>query len=217
MATVGLRDLFYAPITMQDGIETYGAVKRLAKAIKADMSVETTDDGLYADDGMDISIKEFVKGTLTLGVNDLDPKIIAELLGQQINDDGVTFAGEFDEPPYFAIAFRAQKASGGRFRYLWLYKVKFAVPSENYETKSGSINFVTPEIVGDFFKREKDGNWKADYTGLTTDAVAEMWFDDVVEPSTNPRTEPESVKVEIAKEPVEDDSEEVFEDEDNDE
>jgi len=204
MATIGLRDLYYTKVTMQDGVETYGTVNRLAKAIKAEMSVETTDAILYADDGVDASIKEFVKGVLKLNVNDLEPKIVGELLGQLVDDDGITFAGEFDEPPYFAIAFRAQKTNG-EFRYVWLYKVKFKIPSENYETKNGSINFVTPEIEGDFIKREKDGMWKADYTGLATDTVAETWFDDVVEPGTNPRTEPESVK-------VEDDSEEMFED-----
>ena len=35
---------------------------------------------------------------------------------------------------------------------IWLYKVKFAIPDENYTTKGDSIEFTTPEIVGQFIK-----------------------------------------------------------------
>ena len=41
MATIGLRDLYRAPITVDEsGKETYGTPVRMAKAISAEMSVE---------------------------------------------------------------------------------------------------------------------------------------------------------------------------------
>ena len=181
MATVGLRDLFIAPIEIENGIETHGTIRRLAKAIKAEMSTEVAEGFLYADDGVDEVVKEFVKGTLKINVNDLEPADVAALLGQHIDEDNIIFAGENDEPPYFAIGFRAKKLSGGKYRYIWLYKVKFKIPNENYETKADGINFITPELEGEFIKRDKDGMWKADYTGLPTDDIAKAWFTTVKE------------------------------------
>lgn len=138
MATIGLRDLYRAPITVgEGGEETYGTPVRMAKAISAEMSVEVAEAILYADDGADEVVKEFVSGELTLNVNDLLPADLAAILGQTQDDDQVVYAGENDDPPYMAIGFRAKKADG-MYKYIWLYKVKFAIPSENYQTKGDS-------------------------------------------------------------------------------
>lgn len=181
MATVGLKDLYMATITEAAGVETFGVPKRLAKAIKAEISVEVAEGVLYADDAVDEIIKEFVKGSIKLNVNDLEPADVAAILGQYIDNDKVIFAGENDEPPYIALGFRAKKPSGGKYRYLWLYKTKFKIPNENFETKGDGVNFITPELEGEFIKRDKDGMWKADYTGLPTDTVATSWFTTVKE------------------------------------
>ena len=172
MATIGLRDLYRAPITIGDGgVEEYGTPVKMAKAISAELSVEVAEAILYADDGADEVVKEFVSGELTLNVNDLLPADLAALLGQQQDDDMVVYGSDTDEPPYFAIGFRAKKA-GGSYKYIWLYKVKFAIPSE----------FTTPEIVGQFIKRS-DGLWKAEHVALPTESVAAAWFTTVREPN----------------------------------
>ena len=132
MATIGLRDLYRAPITIgTDGAEEYGTPVRMAKAISAELSVEVAEAILYADDGADEVVKEFVSGEITLNVNDLLPADLAALLGQKQDADKVVYGADTDEAPYFAIGFRAKKA-GGTYKYIWLYKVKFAVPDENY-------------------------------------------------------------------------------------
>lgn len=181
MATIGLRDLYRAPITVDEsGKETYGTPVRMAKAISAEMSVEVAEAILYADDGADEVVKEFISGELTLNVNDLMPADLAAILGQTQDADGVVYAGEDDEPPYMAIGFRAKKANG-MYKYIWLYKVKFAIPSENYNTKGDSIEFTTPEITGQFIKRP-DGKWKAEHVAVPTEAAAASWFSAVREP-----------------------------------
>lgn len=182
MATIGLRDLYRAPITVgEDGKETYGTPVRMAKAISAEMSVEVAEAILYADDGADEVVKEFVSGELTLNVNDLMPADLAAILGQTQDDDQVVYAGENDDPPYMAIGFRAKKANG-MYKYIWLYKVKFAIPSESYQTKGDSIEFATPEITGQFIKRP-DGLWKAEHVALPTETAAQGWFTKVREQS----------------------------------
>ena len=182
MATIGLRDLYRAPITIgTSGAEEYGTPVRMAKAISAELSVEVAEAILYADDGADEVVKEFVSGEITLNVNDLLPADLAALLGQKQDADKVVYGADTDEAPYFAIDFRAKKA-GGTYKYIWLYKVKFAVPDENYTTKGDSIEFTTPEIVGQFIKRS-DGLWKAEHVAEPTNSVATAWFTTVREPN----------------------------------
>lgn len=180
--TIGLSNLVVADITENEkGGETYGTPEQLAEAMTADLSVTTAEGVLYADDAVSESVKEFVKGTLKLGIKELGTAMTAKCLGQKMDKDQVIYGGENDEPPYLAIGFRAKK-TGGSYRYIWLYKVKFKIPNEKFQTKGESIAFNTPEIEGEFYKRS-DGLWKADYTGKETDAVAKAFLDTVREPN----------------------------------
>lgn len=180
--TLGLKDLFYAVCKETDGVESYETPKKLAEAMSADLSVKTTSADLYADDALSESAKEFTNGTLKLGIKDLTPETLAEVLGQMVDQNKVVWAGGDDEPPFLAIGFRAAK-TGGKYRYIWLLKCKFEVPGEKYETKGESIKFNTPEITATFYKRKKDGKWKADFVGLETDGAAKTWFTKVPEPT----------------------------------
>ena len=179
--TIGLRDLYYAVCTEADGAETYGTPKKMAEVMTADLSVSTAEGNLYADDTLSESVKEFSKGTLKIGAKDLTPEVLAELLGQMVDQNKVVWAGKDDEPPYVAVGFRAHK-SNSRFRYVWLLKVKFKIPSEKYESRGESIKFNTPEIEGDFTTRKKDGRWKADFVGMEDSDTAKIWFKEVIEP-----------------------------------
>ena len=79
--TLGLKDLYYAVCTEADGAENYGTPKKMAEAMSADLSVKTADGSLYADDTLSESVTEFASGTLKLGIKDLTPEVLAELLG----------------------------------------------------------------------------------------------------------------------------------------
>ena len=179
MATIGLKDLYMSKITQSGETETYGTPVRLAKAISAEMSVETAEEILYADDGADEVVKEFVSCELKLNVNDLTPAMTAELLGQSVDEDGVVYASDGDTAPYVAVAFRAKKPNG-KYKYVWLYKGTFGIPDESYETKGDGIEFKTPELTGTFVKRP-DGKWKADAVLETTSTAAQCWFSQVRE------------------------------------
>lgn len=172
--TLGLKDLYYAVITMTNGVETYGTPKKMAEAMTAGLTVNVAEAKLYADDALSESVKEFTSGELTLGIKELAPEVVAELLGQEVDENNVVWAGD-DEAPYVAVGFRAKK-TGGKYKYVWLQRVQFAVPEESYETKGESINFKTPEIKGTLYKTIGTGKWKADYVGTPTDAVAAGWF-----------------------------------------
>jgi phi13 family phage major tail protein len=192
MATIGLDRLYYAPVTETPvtGEETYGTPVMLAKAISAELSVELAEATLYADDGAAEIIKEFKGGKLALGVDDIGHKAAEDLTGATTDDNGVlVYSGEDNSKPV-AIGFRAKK-SNGKYRYFWLYKVKFAVPSDNLATKGDSITFQTPKIEGTVMRRNKlDGNgrhpWKAEVTEGDTGVEATVitgWYSEVYEPT----------------------------------
>ncbi|MBV4431540.1 phage tail protein [Clostridium tyrobutyricum] len=190
MATIGLDRLYYAPITEdENGDETYGTPVMLAKAISAELSIELAEATLYADDGAAEIIKEFKNGTLSLGVDDIGRKAAESLTGATTDDNGVLISASEDGGSPVAIGFRAKKANG-HYRYFWLYRVKFGVPSTNLATKGDSITFSTPTIEGTVSRRNKlDGNgnhpWKAevneDDEGVLP-ATISGWYMEVYEP-----------------------------------
>ncbi len=159
MATIGLRDLYRAPITIgASSAEEYGTPVRMAKAISAELSVEVAEAILYADDGADEVVKEFVSGEITLNVNDLWADLAA-LLGQKQDTDKVVYGFDSDEAPYTAIGFRAKKA-GGTYKYIWLYKVKFAIPMKTTPRRATVLNLLRPgdrRTVYQAFRRIVEG------------------------------------------------------------
>lgn len=179
---IGLKDLFYAIINEQEGVETYGTPKKMAKVMEADLSVDTATETLYADDALDESVSEFSKGTLKLGIKELTPEVAAEILGQMLDQNKVVWAGKDDEPPFMAVGFRAKK-TGGRYRYIWLLRAKAQLPTEKFKTKGEAIEFNTPEIEIDFTTRKKDEYWKADLVAKPEDEAAQTWFTAVPEPA----------------------------------
>lgn len=191
MATIGLDKLFYAEITEDsDGNETYGVPASLAKAISADLSVELAEATLYADDGASEIVKEFKSGTLSLGVDDIGNDAASVLTGATIDSNNVVISTSEDGGKPVAIGFRAKK-SNGKYRYFWLYRVKFGIPSTSLATKGDSITFSTPTIEGTVLRRNKaDGNgkhpWKAEATEgekNVPDSVITGWYKSVYEPT----------------------------------
>jgi len=191
MATIGLDKLYYAKITEdKDGNETYATPVQLAKAMTADLSVELAEATLYADDGASEIVKEFKSGTLSLGVDDLGGSVASDLTGAVIDSNGVVISTAEDGGDPVAVGFRAKK-SNGKYRYFWLYRVKFGIPATALATKGDSITFSTPTIEGTILRRNKvDGNgkhpWKAEVTegdsGVSA-ATITNWYKDVYEPS----------------------------------
>ena len=190
MATIGLDKLYYSKITEDaNGDETYGKPQSLAKAMTAELSVELAEATLYADDGAAEVVKEFQSGTLTLGVDNIGLSVAADLTGATIDKNNVLVSASEDGGDPVAVGFRAKKANG-KYRYFWLYRVKFGIPATNLTTRGESIEFSTPSIEGTVLRRNKVdslGNhpWKAevseDDTGVPADVIS-GWYTDVYEP-----------------------------------
>ena len=190
MATIGLDKLYYATITDdENGEEIYGTPTQLAKAISAELSVELAEATLYADDGAAEIVKEFKNGTISLGVHDIGSTTAAALTGVTVDKNNVVVSNSEDGGNPVAVGFRAKK-SNGKYKYYWLYRVKFGIPATNLATKGDSITFSTPTIEGTVLRRNKPDTsgkhpWKAEVTEGDKDvpaAVISGWYTEVYEP-----------------------------------
>nr|DAY99161.1 MAG TPA: tail tube protein [Caudoviricetes sp.] len=190
MATIGLDKLFYSKITEdENGEETYAAPVPLAKAMTAELSIELAEATLYADDGASEVVKEFQSGTLTLGIDDIGTAVAEDLTGAKIDSNKVLISAGEDGGCSVAVGFRAKK-SNGKYRYFWLYRVKFGIPATNLTTKGESIEFSTPSIEGTVTRRNKPDSqgkhpWKAevneDDTAVNSTTISN-WYKQVYEP-----------------------------------
>ena len=190
MATIGLDKLYYANITDdENGEEIYGTPTQLAKAISAELSVELAEATLYADDGAAEIVKEFKNGTISLGVDDIGSTTAAALTGVTVDKNNVMVSNSEDGGDPVAVGFRAKK-SNGKYKYYWLYRVKFGIPATNLATKGDSITFSTPPIEGTVLRRNKPDTsgkhpWKAEVTEGDKDVPASVisgWYTEVYEP-----------------------------------
>ena len=82
------------------------------------------------------------------------------------------------------------RPSSRKYKYYWLYRVKFGIPATNLATKGDSITFSTPTIEGTILRRNKpdaNGNhpWKAEVSEAETESalILSTWYDAVYEPT----------------------------------
>ena len=162
MAYTGYRYPKYCPITIgDDGKETLGTGKVMAKGVRMDVTVNTSDVTFYADDGLAESIKEFTDGSITMENDDLTNEVLADLTGATITEEGELTASGDDTAPYVRVGFLARKIKHGKSSYQGTVymKVQFAIPAESYETKGQSTVFKSSTLTGSIY-RNADGEWK---------------------------------------------------------
>lgn len=190
MSTIGLDSLYYAKITEDaNGDETYSSPIKLAKAMTAELSVELAEATLFADDGASEIVKEFKSGTISLRIDDIGVTAAQDLTGAKIDNNHVVVSTSDDSCEPVAIGFRAKK-SNGKYRYYWLYRVKFGIPGASLQTKGDSITFSTPTIEGTVMRRNKvDGlnnhPWKSEVNeddSSVSSSTISGWFSEVYEP-----------------------------------
>lgn len=185
MATIGLRDVYYAELLTDpaSGTPTYDTSVRIVGAMSANVNPNTSTDTLFADDGPFDTATTMGDIELELNMADIPLETQAFLLGHTFAS-GLLIRRSSDSPPWVAIAYKTLK-SNGAYRYYWLAKGKFAIPEEAYETRGDSISFQTPTITGAFVKRDSDDEWQRtadeDDTGFAPNWSTD-WFDDPLTP-----------------------------------
>lgn len=174
MAKIGLKNFRYGVLTEAlDGTATYGIAKKPGKAISCSVSVNNNDVKLYADDVVAESDTSFSGGTVTMGIDDEDDTIMADLLGHTITN-GEMVRSSADVAPYVGLGRIVTKMVGGVLKYKveFLAKVKFAEASQENNTRGESVEFGTSELEGQIMTLA-DGTWSKTETFNTYDEAEE--------------------------------------------
>ena len=172
MAKIGLSNLIYSNLTeAQDGTPSYDGAKSLGKAVSANVSITNNSAMLYADDQLAESDTSFQSGTITCGVDEDADATFAPLLGHTITE-GAVVKKATDTAPFVGVGRIITKMVSGVYYYKAevLYKVKFAEPSQDDQTKGESVEFATTEIEGTIATLA-NGKWCTSQT-FTTKANA---------------------------------------------
>lgn len=162
-STIGLKNVVIAPLTADTETEhTYGTVQAMAGAIEASVTPDNTDpDIMYADDIEFDTLYADPQLTFKLKMADIPLAIQEMLFANVIDDNGVLIRTAQDKPPYFAVGFKSEK-SNGKFRFVWLFKVRAKPLTENFATKEGdTATRQNPEVEFTAIKRTHDGRYQA--------------------------------------------------------
>ena len=162
-STVGLKNMVIAPLTVDtETTLTYGTLQLVAGAIEATITPENTDPEVqYADDIEFDVLYPDPELSFKTKMADIPLQIQEAIFGNRIDDKGVLVRASVDKPPYFAVGFKSEKANG-KFRYVWLYKVRAKPITETYATKEGgTITRQTGEVEWTAIKRTHDGLYQA--------------------------------------------------------
>ncbi len=167
MAKIGLNNFRYSVLTeASDGTPTYNGAKTPAKAISCTVDISNNEATLYADDAIAEADTSFQGGSVTIGIDDEDQTTMAALLGHTVDEQtGEMVRNANDIAPYVGFGRVITKMVGGAYKYKveFLYKVKFAEPSQEDNTKGESLEFATSEMEGTVATLA-NGNWSVTKT-----------------------------------------------------
>ena len=162
-STVGLKNMVIAPLTEDtETTLTYGALQLVAGAIEASITPDNADpDVMFYDDAEGDVLYADPELAFKTKLADLPLTIQEMIFSNKIDDNGVLIRSASDKPGYFAVGFMSEKANG-KFRYIWLFKVRAKPLTENYQTKEGkTVTRQTGEIEWTAIKRISDGRYQA--------------------------------------------------------
>lgn len=189
MPRIGLLKPMYSVITVgEDGegneTENYGEVKTFARAVTASTSINTSKTKFYADDKLSEMINEFLNGTITMAVDDVENAVLADISGATVDGSGgdVTMK-DTDTAKYLRFGFivRRFKNNESEYRAVIFTKVMFDIPADDYETKGESITFKSETVTGEIMRNNKH-EWKL-MSKWGDEAEAETWLKSKLKPT----------------------------------
>lgn len=155
MAATGLKYPVYGIITrFNDGASpTYGTPGVIGKAIKADVTFNSAEGKLYADDALAEYASKFTDGSIVLGVDEITEAKKAALLGYTltaVSGSNKLIMGASDVAPHVGLGYYKTLMIDGvrKYRTFFFYDVVFHETGDSSESANESITFSTPEITG---------------------------------------------------------------------
>lgn len=185
MATIGIKHPVFAPITaLNEGAKpTYGDGFVVGKAIKADVSIQTAEGTLYADDAVAEYASQFQSGTISFEADDISDVNRCAMFGYtKVTASGGKSGlkkGALDEAPHGGFGYYKTKVKNGvkLYKAYWFYNTIFSETSDSAETKNDSITFQTISCEGKILPVVGFGNNEyCEECTCSTEADAKTWL-----------------------------------------
>lgn len=167
-----------------DGNETedvVGGVKVPGKGINLNVTVNTSDTSLYADDGVAEYDSEFVDGDISLEVDDLSDEAERDYTGCTIGSEGDVLSKSTDNANYIRQGGIIGRIKGNtrQYRAVIYMRVKFGIPADAFATKGETTTFGTSALNGKCFKNRRD-EWRYKSKWVETVEAAESILDEKI-------------------------------------
>ncbi len=158
---IGVDRFFYAKLLSDDSIGAeYAPSVHLPGVSEVGMGLNSSIGAFYADDGVFETYSVDGEKYLQVSFSGISNEIAAELTGSSYTSaNGLLVDKKNDTPPYVAVGFRAQK-SNGEYRYVWIYKGRFAKSDSYSVTKSGNVSPQKDVYIYKAALRVYDGAWR---------------------------------------------------------
>lgn len=143
----GVEGLVYAEVTKDDATEiTFGEVKPLAGVAEIGKTTASSAEAHYYDNVPAVVINSTGSDELTITTSAIPLDVLADITGQEYDEDlGVLIEGE-REPKYFAIGYITKKTNGKEI-YVWRYKGSFGIPDSTHATENDGTDANGQEIT----------------------------------------------------------------------
>lgn len=161
---IGLAGVYAASLDETGSTPKYTNGFQVGAGMAVQINPQYAEGSVYGDNRRVKYKKKFKNANVTLGTTSLPKECQSVMFGRTAGSDGeITSNGLKDEAKYIGLGLYSREEgeddSKEKFTALWMYKVKFEDPGDDFETEGENITYKTPSLTGSA-EMLKNGDWR---------------------------------------------------------
>ncbi len=160
----GLAGVFAASLNEAGATPAYTKGFQVGAGMAVKVAPQYAEGSVYGDNRRVKHKKKFKNANVTLGTSSL-PQEAEEVMFGRTREEGKSIVsnGLKDSSKYIGLGLyateEAEDDGAAKYTAVWLYKVKFEDPGDDFETEGENIVFKTPSLTGSA-EMLKNGDWR---------------------------------------------------------
>ena len=159
----GLAGVYVAELSEKTDNPTYSNGFQLGEGMAVTIAPQYAEGSVYGDNHRVKYKKKFKNANITLGTTRIPKQAEPVMFGKTEDSGGEVVSNQRDDGKYVGFGCYATEEGGPgedtKYSAVWIYKVKFADPGDDFETEGENITFKTPSLTGSA-EPLKHGDWK---------------------------------------------------------